>query len=92
MQQLPDPLEFGYIIDSESGLLIQRLVRQSVIPPELLSDSVCDCTDMCEKKIEQPCTQTCECKADIEDTDICMNLFTALAFVPVRNIEPFFIE
>ena len=49
MQQLPDPLEFGYIIDSESGLLVPQLMSQSVTPPELLSDLVCDCTDMCEK-------------------------------------------
>ena len=91
MQQLPDPLEFGYIIDSESGLLVPQLMSQSVTPPELLSDLVCDCTDMCEKECiclsnEQPCTQACECKAEIEDTDTCMNLFTTLAFVPVSKI------
>ena len=65
MQQLPDPLEFGYIIDSESGLLVPQLMSQSVTPPELLSDLVCDCTDMCEKDCiclsnEQLCTQACE--------------------------------
>ena len=91
MQQLSDPLEFGYIIDSESGLLVPQLMSQSVTPPELLSDLVCDCTDMCENDCiclsnEQPCTQACECKTEIEDTDACMNLFTTLAFVPISNI------
>ena len=50
MKQLPDPFEFGYIIDSESGLLVQQHLSQSVIPPELLIDSLCDCTDMCGKR------------------------------------------
>ena len=61
----------------------------------LLSFSVTRCVtaQTCmEKTIEQPCTQACECEAEIEDTDICINLFQALAFVPVRNINPLFIE
>ena len=90
MQQFPDPLEFGYIIDSESGLLVQQLMSQSVIPPELLSDSVCDCT--VKKTIEQPCTQACEYKTKIGDTGMCMNLFAALAFVSVRNIQSLFMS
>ena len=86
MQQLPDPLEFGYAIDSESGMLVQQLMGQSVTPPELLSDLVCDCAYMCEKDCiwfsnEQPCTQACECKAVVEDSDVCMNIFTAPACV-----------
>ena len=32
MQQLPDPLEFGYAIDSESGLLVPQLMSQSITP------------------------------------------------------------
>ena len=86
MQQLPDPLEFGYAIDSESGLLVPQLMSQAVTPPELLSDLVCNCADMCEKDCicflnEQPCTRACECKVVMEDSDVCMNIFTALAFV-----------
>ena len=65
MQQLPDPLEFGYIIDSESGLLVPQLMSQSLTPPELLSGLVCYCTDICEKDCkclsnEQPCTKACD--------------------------------
>ena len=81
MQQLPGPLGFGYIIDSESGLLVPQLMNQSLTPPELLGGLVCDCTDMCEIDCkcllnEQPCTQAYDCKAEIEDIDVCMNLFT----------------
>ena len=65
MQQLPGPLEFGYIIDSESGPLVPQLMSQSLTPPELLGGLVCDCTDMFEKDCkclsnEQPCTKACD--------------------------------
>ena len=87
MRQLPDPLEFGYVIDRESSLMIPQLMSQSVTPPELLSDLVCDCTDMCENNCicvlnEQPCTHACECKGNVEDSEICMHIFTTLASVP----------
>ena len=68
IQHLPEPQDFGYIFNTGTGLLTPQLMSQPVAPPELLSDLVCECVDLCEQGCicslnEQSCTQACDCKA-----------------------------
>ena len=86
IQHLPEPQDFGYIFNTGTGLLTPQLMSQPVAPPELLSDLVCDCVDLCEQGCicslnEQPCTQACDCKANVDGNDVCMNIFTILAII-----------
>ena len=87
MLDMPDPTEFGYMVDTDTGLYRPHVMSQSVAPPELLSDLVCECSDFCNEDCvcsanEQPCTHACECKGCVDDVDdICKNIFTILAQV-----------
>ena len=87
-QQLPDPLEFGCVIENESGLFVQQLMSQLVTPPWNFSVTWCATLQIYVKKTiflsnEQPCAQACECKVVEEDIDICMDIFTKFAYAPV---------
>ena len=80
-----DPLEFGYTRDTETGLYTPQLMTQSIAPPELLSDLVCKCGDLCAEEFpccynEQPCTEACGCKGVLTG-QVCENLFTMLSYV-----------
>lgn len=64
---LPDPIEFGYETEKDTGVYMPHMVSQPLAPPELLSDLVCFCDDQCNEDCvcssnEQPCTQSCDCK------------------------------
>ena len=83
---LPSPLEFGYMADPQTGLFVPQLMAQTAAPPELLSDLDCLCQDKCRADCicshnEQSCTQACDCKGCLSESDFCQNLFTMLAYV-----------
>ena len=73
MQQLPDSLEFEYVFDGESDLLVLQLSSQSGTHPELFSGLVCDCTDKCEKDLNScqmsSIEHNCQCRAVVIDND-----------------------
>ena len=86
MVHLPNPLELGYMVDTQNGSFIPQMMSKTVAPPELLSDLICQCPDQCNADCacshnEQPCTQVCECKGCLSGSDICQNLFIMLAHV-----------
>lgn len=83
---LPDPLDFGYTHDAQSGLFMPQMMTQAAAAPELLSDLVCVCSNSCDDECiccsnEQPCTEACDCKGSVADESTCHNLFTILANV-----------
>ena len=88
MWYLPNPLDFGYQLEPESGAWIPQMMSQPCAPPELLSDLICSCSDSCRENCacyanEQPCTKACGCIGLVDGTeeDICKNIFTVLADV-----------
>ena len=69
IQQLPDPILYGYERDPQTQLLWPKLMTQDVSAPELLNEFLCDCVDGCRdacicSKNSQPCAPACECSAD----------------------------
>jgi hypothetical protein len=80
-----DPLDFGYLKDEKTGMYKPQLMTQPPAAPELLSDLVCNCSNLCSDDCvcsgnEQPCTIACSCKGVLQG-QICENLFTMLANV-----------
>lgn len=69
MQELPDPKDYGYVLNPETNSLQPRLMSQPAAAPELLNDLVCVCDgDACStsckcEENEQPCTYACNCEA-----------------------------
>ncbi|KAH3834576.1 hypothetical protein DPMN_107906 [Dreissena polymorpha] len=58
---LPDPVDFGYTVNTESSLYVPQMMTQAAAAPELMSDLVCCCTNSCDAECvccsnEQPCT------------------------------------
>lgn len=86
-----DPIDFGYSKDLETGIYHPQLMTQAAAPPELLSDLVCTCSDLCADDCvcshnEQPCTHACRCEGQLKD-QVCENLFTMLAHVQTSEFE-----
>ena len=80
----PPVTEYGYQKDSATGLISPIMMNQSVAAPELLSDMVCSCRDLCEadcvcESLQQPCTMACSCESVTETNFCCRNIYTALA-------------
>ncbi|XP_053373036.1 uncharacterized protein LOC123541526 [Mercenaria mercenaria] len=81
---VPSLISLGYITDATSGLAVPQFMAQPAAAPELLSDLVCNCVDLCESSCccasaEQPCTTACECKAFVDDVGCCKNIYTYLS-------------
>lgn len=79
-----DAGDYGYTRDTESGLIVPVHMSQPSAPPELLSDMVCNCGDLCENNCAcsvlcQPCTVACECNACVTGDLCCRNIHTILA-------------
>ena len=84
MQNLPIPTNYGCVKDNDN-VISPILMSQSISPPELLNNLVCECGNNCtEVKCvcilnNQPCTDACWCE-DIEGGDMmCMNPSTIAA-------------
>ena len=80
-----DPLDFGYEKSISTNLYTPKLMDQAMAAPELLSDLVCSCVDLCSEECvcshnEHPCTKACGCEGTLVEP-ICENLFTILASV-----------
>ena len=85
-----NPVDFGYIKDPDTGFYTPQLMTQPVAPPELLSDLICKCTDLCSgfcacSNNEQPCTRACSCEGCTFQHQTCENIFTMLAEVETND-------
>lgn len=80
----PPFINYGYITDNITGNVKPRMMTQAAAAPELLSDVVCECKDMCDAlcpctPLEQPCTVACGCEAATEGKTCCRNIYTILS-------------